>query len=366
MVVNQDPEIFITDLEKLRWRLTDKFSVTIDDDDLISKIINSLPKEYDSLIDSFYIQMAAKGGLRVESFREKLQIKYQRLNRWQSGKKSKGNEQVLIANENNSDEKITLEKKKCKICKIKNHKTEDCRYKSKSEIRCSYCKKPWHTEDNCWKKERETRAKEKETKKNEKSDQKPEFMAMDIEQKIDEKDMWILYSGATQHMIRDEELLIETYEVNKKITMGNKTIENVVKDGKVRLELDNIVLVLTDVLYMEGLTCNIISVTRMLKKGFKIIGDQNSLTLTKCDTTIIEKNKFLTQNGFLFGLKVLNSNSLNLIGYDSLHKKLGHPGKVSTLETSTRIGLKVSTLEENIEKCEDLELAKSRRQNLLK
>lgn len=53
MMVNQDPEIFITDLEKLRWILEDKFSVKNDDDYLIAKIINSLPKEYDSLIDSF-------------------------------------------------------------------------------------------------------------------------------------------------------------------------------------------------------------------------------------------------------------------------------------------------------------------------
>lgn len=148
--------------------------------------------------------------------------------------------------------------------------------------------------------------------------------------------------------------------------MGNKTIENVVKAGKVRIELENIVLVLTEVLYMEGLTCNIISVTRMLKKGFKINGDQNYLTLTKSYMTITAKNKFLTKNGFLFGLKVQNSNLLNMIGYDSLHQKLGHPDKQATLETGTRIGLKVSTLDENIDKCEYCELDKSRRQNLLK
>ena len=39
------PEIFITNIEKLIFILTEKFSVTIDDDGIIGKIVKSLPKE---------------------------------------------------------------------------------------------------------------------------------------------------------------------------------------------------------------------------------------------------------------------------------------------------------------------------------
>ena len=64
---NEDPEVFITKMDKIRWRLNVKFKQKITEEYMMIKIINGFPREYDSLIDSLLSQMRTSKGLDLTS-----------------------------------------------------------------------------------------------------------------------------------------------------------------------------------------------------------------------------------------------------------------------------------------------------------
>ena len=54
---NEDPELFINTLEKLARRMNEDFNMKILDEDIITKVLNTLPREYEALVDSLQVQM---------------------------------------------------------------------------------------------------------------------------------------------------------------------------------------------------------------------------------------------------------------------------------------------------------------------
>ena len=57
MKSNEDPELFINTLEKLSRRMNDDFDMKILDEDIITKVLNTLPREYEVLVYSLQVQM---------------------------------------------------------------------------------------------------------------------------------------------------------------------------------------------------------------------------------------------------------------------------------------------------------------------
>ena len=57
MKSSQDPDEYICALEKMRHRMKEDFKIEVTDEDMVSKILNNLPRNYDSLIDSIHVQM---------------------------------------------------------------------------------------------------------------------------------------------------------------------------------------------------------------------------------------------------------------------------------------------------------------------
>ena len=57
---SEDPELFIHNIEKLSMRKNEDFFMSIGDDYLSSKVLNSLIESYESLVDSIHIQMNSK------------------------------------------------------------------------------------------------------------------------------------------------------------------------------------------------------------------------------------------------------------------------------------------------------------------
>ena len=57
MKTQEDPELFINTLEKLSRRMNEDFDMKIIDEDIITKVLNTLPREYESLLDSLKVQM---------------------------------------------------------------------------------------------------------------------------------------------------------------------------------------------------------------------------------------------------------------------------------------------------------------------
>ena len=60
MKINEDPELFINTLEKLSRRMNEDFNRKILDEDTITKVLNTLPIDYEALVDSLQVQMGTE------------------------------------------------------------------------------------------------------------------------------------------------------------------------------------------------------------------------------------------------------------------------------------------------------------------
>ena len=61
---NEDPDLFINTLEKLVRRMNEDFNMKILDEDIITKVLNTLPRDYEALVDSLQVQMDTEKELR--------------------------------------------------------------------------------------------------------------------------------------------------------------------------------------------------------------------------------------------------------------------------------------------------------------
>ena len=79
MKTHEDPEIFINTLEKLERRMNEDFDMKIIDKDIIKKVLNTLPREYEALVDSLQVQMDTEKGVTLDNLKEQLRSKFQRM-----------------------------------------------------------------------------------------------------------------------------------------------------------------------------------------------------------------------------------------------------------------------------------------------
>ena len=75
-----DPDYWITMLDDIRVKIKDINNKGIDDDDFIGKIILSVSKEYEFIVNQIEEEKISSGGITLEDVREKLSFKYEKLN----------------------------------------------------------------------------------------------------------------------------------------------------------------------------------------------------------------------------------------------------------------------------------------------
>ena len=102
------------------------------------------------------------------------------------------------------------------------------------------------------------------------------------------RDYWIADTGATTHLTFDSHGMVNSKEQKDlKVVMGNGTeaVSTIVgnipglivkKDGKKAHKA-----ILQSVAYADAAKCNLFSLTYMMKKGWKMSGDDNGITITK-------------------------------------------------------------------------------------
>ncbi|KAL0336726.1 UNVERIFIED_CONTAM: Retrovirus-related Pol polyprotein from transposon TNT 1-94 [Sesamum radiatum] len=148
---------------------------------------------------------------------------------------------------------------------------------------------------------------------------------------VENKEDWILDTGASRHFCSNKALFHELLETTdgECVFMGNSTTAGVLGKGKILLKLTSgKTLALIDVLYVPSLRRNLVSGSLLNKVGLKIV--------LESDKVIITKNNDFVGKGYLSdGLFVLNtvpamfnknsSNSAYLIeSIDIWHGRLGH------------------------------------------
>jgi len=141
---------------------------------------------------------------------------------------------------------------------------------------CQYCQKTGHTLQTCFKFKADYPPRNKGShggkiplKTNERT---MALMAGGPQLRTDNNQIWIIDSGATWHMTGNKEYLevstIEPYETNIEIADGTQLTSQ--WKGKVKLKLDDLTappVELENVLYVPGLTHNLLSVNSMVLRG---------------------------------------------------------------------------------------------------
>jgi hypothetical protein len=127
---------------------------------------------------------------------------------------------------------------------------------------------------------------------------------------LEDPDLWIADTAATVHMTpyRSDLTNLQKLEECNLITMGNGlqeemkevadvigTISNNGKEMSVRIQ---------DVTILSNGRINLFSISQMLKKGWRLKGNQESITITKSGVDIVFGIKILTRKGVLYGAKI--------------------------------------------------------------
>ena len=80
--------------------------------------------------------------------------------------------------------------------------------------------------------------------------------------------------------------------------IGKKAGTVVQKDGK------KVKVMLAQVKYVQGLYCNLVSLTQLMAKDFILTGTKECLKLVKGKTTIVFDRKVKSGNGVIFGVRI--------------------------------------------------------------
>ncbi|KAL0285600.1 UNVERIFIED_CONTAM: hypothetical protein Sangu_2771500 [Sesamum angustifolium] len=140
-------------------------------------------------------------------------------------------------------------------------------------------------------------------KKFQKNNHHKSFKATDEANLVENKEDWILDTGASRHFCSNKALFHELLETTdgECVFMGNSTTSGVLGKGKILLKLTSgKTLALIDVLYVPSLRRNLVSGSLLNKAGLKIV--------LESDKVIITKNNDFVGKGYLSdGLFVLNT-----------------------------------------------------------
>ncbi|UYV79438.1 hypothetical protein LAZ67_17002614, partial [Cordylochernes scorpioides] len=151
---------------------------------------------------------------------------------------------------------------------------------------CFICAKPGHKAIECWHNPKNKRGSEnKQTSKNKLEHQnKAKFVNLQPEEHVSnikenettqQPEEWVIDSGASCHMTSNRDLLKEEREVHKTIKLADDSeiISNA--EGAIEIEGQNKLIRLNDVLYVEKLSGNLMSVNKLVDGNKKVLFDKD-------------------------------------------------------------------------------------------
>ena len=232
---DEDPDPWITSLELKRRRLK-TLGATMDDDDMILHILNSLPKEYETVVELCEEDLT-RGNINLTTVKERIRSRYKRL------LKTNSDEQEAIALMAK-----TQFKKACTVCGKIGHKGADCftleRNKDKKEAYMKKMNERRNKGSNRPQKGRGNRPNHPGFNNNN-NNHNQSSMAMTLinDEMILMTDnnsnsfhnlTWIADSGATTHMTNCLEGMFDLVDTNVNVSVGDGRKMKTVKIGKWR------------------------------------------------------------------------------------------------------------------------------------
>jgi hypothetical protein len=168
---------------------------------------------------------------------------------------------------------------------------------------------------------------------------------------------WIADSAATVHMTPHRQSALNIRPMNQTITMGNQQVvaSNEVADFHGRMcnkyGEDLSKGKMTGVALMKS-GYNLFSVTKLMKQGWNLGGNKNSMWLEKDGKMILFDIRITTPKGMVFAMFFQREigaagvakpdNDLVAVEYHEAHERLGHLGEEATKVIAKNIGWKIT------------------------
>jgi hypothetical protein len=301
----QDPDEWISDLERKRWRLKE-MKAPVNDVNFLIHLITNLTEEYDMIVELYQdkIGNGQQDELKVEVLREASRNKFARLNK---AKKS-GADSALAA--------TGKFKGKCSFCRKVGHKAENCWHQEKnnqggnnnnngnnqqnnggshggsnrnnnnnnnqnsdkSKMKCWYCGETGHSKKDCLKQKSDCT--DAANSASEGGKQSEMVMSGFVEKDIDYGmnaigndvigyNTWIADSGASAHLTNNEEGLFDVKLCKLEVQLGNNYFVKVAKVRKLNVIIQQkdgktTSVLLDEVKYVPELGYNLFSLLQVI------------------------------------------------------------------------------------------------------
>ncbi|KAM7489733.1 hypothetical protein LguiB_027217 [Lonicera macranthoides] len=223
------------------------------------------------------------------------------------------------SNNKNSQSSNTQVFPPCPHCKKTNHPQNKCWWRP--DVRCHKCGQLGHVERIC-----KTQKQQGEAKAAEDQPQEEQLFAVSCFATNSSTESWLIDSGCTNHMTYDRELFRELdLTAISKVRIGNGARIAVKGKGTVALEGRTGLKLISDVLYVPKINQNLLSVTQLLEKGYKVLFEDKHCVIK--DTKGIEVFK-VQMKGKSFALDLMKEEQAAVHKEDNntilWHKRLGH------------------------------------------
>ncbi|SPC67368.1 related to retrotransposon protein [Ustilago sp. UG-2017b] len=185
--------------------------------------------------------------------------------------------------------------------------------------KCYKCRQPGHIAINCTNRQEQTPA---------------------------QQDTWILDSGATHHMVCDESKLIAPTARQGFIDTAGHERLRVQAIGDTTLQVGNVKIPLTDVLYVPNLSKDLLSIQVLTEDGAHVIFEKSGATILQHDGSMVKSKTNLHKKRWeVYGDSLAAQLNDPLEGIDAIttparpashtmsklwHERFGHPGRNKT------------------------------------
>jgi len=397
MKKNQDPATLFEQLSSIENQYNAP-GKKIDEGDLIAVILDAAPAEYQAVLTA---EQRLRGDELALSDLETAMNQH-----WRQTKSPKTND------DEGSDFALSSMNFGgfCYNCKQKGHKANKCPKKNGGKSgggkqnnngggsgkfggKCNNCGKVGHRGSDCWDKEENASKRpngyrpkgEMGASAMDDGDSKVEFllcgMSFSNDQSIlNDPNVWIADSAATVHTTPHTVGLTNLRDAGKSdaITMGNGACETAAKIadlGGVMCDkhgTEKGYAVMKDVTLLPNGKYNLFSLTKMMKNGWKLGGDEKLIYLQKGDKKIEFDITIPTPKGVLFAMYMQRDSEIAGAGADTVvrltvaqaHDKLGHMGEDLTRKTAKALGWELS--QGGLKPCDACSAGKAKQKNVPK
>lgn len=298
-----DMSLHISKLENLAYRLK-TIKQDVSDEMLMSKILSSLPDRFKFFktawestpkIDKTLVNLTARLIAEDETYNNKegASVAFNVTEKICHKCYKKGHiAKFCISNSNSSEsgrqdhtrDKGSVNNIKCFNCGKGGHLAKNCYLRE--NIGCKICKKTNHAENNCYFRDR------KGENHAENKNKKLSFLSYSEKHEnssiIKPKNLFVVDSGCTSHMVNDKMLLREFEKKNVDICVAKKDIEIKAKGLGI---IENEKCILNEVLYVPDLTKNLISVSAITENEGKVVFEKDRVYVTKNNEKVFEGKK---------------------------------------------------------------------------